>query len=193
MNPFDSPMLQLPLEGPLEVAVILHAEKSMNWEFSDSRRQWSWHELIAQLTDDDIQLVVNGGQGRSGGLVACYLALRPNSYDHKRHHMLRKKGEHAGVPRLPIWDFVVQREDGTAMRLHPSWSMRKVEVFEAEGHVNAIAPPRRGLGRSDGPGTYKHFKTLATRNTLRFDHTKRPSIVMAFAPQWRTAGADGID
>ena len=88
--------------------------------------------------------------------------------------MLRQAGNHAGVPRLPIWDFVVQREDGTAMRIHPSWSTRKVEVFEAEGHVNEIAPPRRGLGRSDGPGTYKHFKTLATRNTLRFDHTKKP-------------------
>ena len=88
--------------------------------------------------------------------------------------MLRKKKNHAGVPKLPIWVSVVQREDGTAMRLHPSWSTRKVEVFEAEGHVNAIAPPRSGLGRSDGPGTYKHFKTIATRNTLRFDHTKRP-------------------
>ena len=174
VNPFGSPMLPLPLAGPLEVAVILHAEKAMNWEFSDSRRQWSWHEMIAQLTDDDIRLVVNGDQGRSGGLVACFLALRPGSYDHKRHHMLRENRQNGGVPRLPIWDFVVVREDGTAMRIRPQWSTRKVEVFEAGGHENAVAPPRNGLGRSDGPGTYKHFKALATRNPLRFDHTKRP-------------------
>ena len=173
-NPFDSLVLALPHAGAVDVAVLLHAEKGMAWTFSDERRQWSWHELIAQLTDDGISQVVNGPQGHSGGVVGCSLALRPGSYDHKRHHMLRQTGNHADVPKLPIWDFVVHRGDGTAMRLRPQWSTRKVEIFEAEGHVNAIAPPRRGLGRSDGLGTYKYFKALGTSGSVRFDHTKKP-------------------
>ena len=30
-----------------------------------------------------------------------------------------------------IWDFIVVRDDGSAIRLHPNWSNTKVETFDA--------------------------------------------------------------
>ena len=53
---------------------------------------WSWFEMVAQLDAASMAFVVNGDDGRSCGLVSCSCALRPNSYDHKRHHQLRVAG-----------------------------------------------------------------------------------------------------
>ena len=43
----------------------------------DETRWWSWHELIAQLTEESRAIVVNGPHGRSGGVVGCSFVLRP--------------------------------------------------------------------------------------------------------------------
>ena len=92
-------------------------------------------------------------------------AVRPNSYDHSRSYMLNNT---SGAPsvKLPIWDFVVHRADGTAIRLHPEWSKPRFPSFAAEGHGEVVQPPRAGLGRSDGRGTYRSYKTLANQETL---------------------------
>ena len=37
-----------------------------------------------------------------------------------------------------------------------------------------LRSPPTGVGESDGPGTYRHFKDLGTQRRLKFDGTKRP-------------------
>ena len=43
--------------------------------------------MVAQLDKESMQFVVRGENGDdSVGLIACAVMLRPNSYDHSRHH-----------------------------------------------------------------------------------------------------------
>ena len=112
--------------------------------------------------------VVNGPDGRSGGVTWCCCALRPGSYDHNRSAMI---ADATGAPakiKLPIWDFVVHRADGSAIRLHPEWSKPRFASFAAEGHLEEVEPPRSGKGKSMGHGTFKHYKVISTRELLCF-------------------------
>ena len=112
--------------------------------------------MIAQMTEESRAKVVKGPQGRSCGVVGCSFAVRPNSYDHLRSHMLKETSRAPSV-KLPIWDFVVHRADGAAIRLHLEWSKPRFPSFAAEGHGEVVQPPRTGLGRSDGRGTYANY------------------------------------
>ena len=97
----------------------------------EETRQWSWLEMIAQLLPESMGKVVNGPNGRSGGVMGCSFETRPNSYDHNRSAFI---WETTGVPpqtRLPIWDFVVHRADGSAIRLHPEWARPRFPSFAA--------------------------------------------------------------
>ena len=69
-----------------------------------------------------------------------------------------------------MWDFLIVREDGTAIRLHPQWSTTKTEAFPAQGYLEQVEHPAKGKGQSLGPGTYAWFKeTIGSAETLRFD------------------------
>ena len=177
-DPLQSPCLEFHASAPTAVGVIDHSTKGMTWKPTDEWTQWSWHEMIAQLDEPSMEEVVNGPSGRSGGLVGCSFAIRPGSYDHKRHHMLRQTDPNPPEKKLPIWDFVVHREDGSGIRLHPEWSKPLVETFEEPGHAEALAvvtvPPRSGLGRSDGRGTYKKYKNISGTKNMQFDKAKKP-------------------
>ena len=177
-DPMQSPSLQFHVSTPTAVAVIKHAPKGMTWEFSDEWTTWSWHEMIAQLDEASMEEVVTGPSGRSRGLVGCSFAIRPGSYDHKRSHMLRLSTTTPIQHKLPYWDFVVHREDGSGIRLHPEWSKTFVETLEEPDHAEALAvvtvPPRKGLGRSDGRGTYVKYKTTEGAKQMRFDAAKKP-------------------
>ena len=174
-DPFQPPSLEFHRFAPTAVAVINHP-KGMAWEFTGEWRLWSWHEMIAQLEDTWMEKVVTGIEGRSRGLVGCSFAIRPGSYDHKRHSMMIKTAQHF-KQQLPIWDFVVRREDGSGIRLHPSFKGTVVETIEEPGDAEewaVTAPPRSGLGRSDGRGTYKKYKNLGILEKMRFDSSKKP-------------------
>ena len=175
-DPFQSPCLEFHASAPTAVAVINHP-KGMSWEFTGESRQWCWHEMIAQFDDTSMEKVVNGFEGRSRGLVGCSLAIRPGSYDHKRHNMLINTATNS-KQRLPCWDFVLHRADGSGIRLHPPYRGNVVETIEELGHAEALAvvtvPPRRGLGRSDGPGTYKKYKDVGITEKMRFDASEKP-------------------
>ncbi len=81
-------------------------------------RTWSWLEMVAQLDDESMEFVVEGGDpGR--GLTGCEIKLQKNSYGHPRQ--VRKPK----APQLREWDFVFKRDDGTAVRLHPRGAHRK--------------------------------------------------------------------
>ena len=170
-DPFGSPPVDLLVDS--RVCEVQHEAKGMDYAIQwQTERPWSWLEMVAQLTDESIASVVKGNEGRSGGLVGCSFAPRPGSYDHKRHHQLKAKGENPNT-KLPIWDFVLHRDDGSAIRLHPQWSNTKVETYSVEGHAVDVEPPQRGLGASDGRGTYKFYKTRGSAELLRFDGKKR--------------------
>ena len=76
-------------------------------------------EMVAQLDEASMRLVVRGKDGRSCGLIGCYFAPRPNSYEHQRHKMLKGEGRPLLGVSSPVRDFVIRREDGTPVRLHP--------------------------------------------------------------------------
>ena len=159
----------------MEVCKINHAKKGMGYEVDwwGRKEQWSWLDMVKQLADEDIKFVVNGPDGTSGGLTHCSFAHRPNSYDHKSHHRLKVAGVSPELQsRLPTWDFVLHRADGTSIRLHPSWKGTHVESYDGPGHLEPVPLPKAGPGASEGRGTYKHYKMLGNQRTLRFDPSK---------------------
>jgi len=85
-----------------------------------------------------MQIVLQGMEGRSCGLVGCYLAPRPSSYDHKRRKKLKDEGQPLLDVRLPVCDFVLRRQDGTGVRLHPQRSTVKVDTFDIERPINPV-------------------------------------------------------
>ena len=131
-------------------------------------REWSWWELVAQLDDESLEYVVQDGDS-SRGLIACEVRPRPNSYDHKR------QVQRTDVPQLREWDFVLIRSDATAVRLHPGWSTTKIPTFAVEGHTAPVEIPRSGLGRSDGPGTFRHYMQIGQERTLKFGSRRAPA------------------
>ena len=129
--------------------------------------------MVKQLLDDDIKIVVNGPDGTSGGLTHCSFSERPNSYDHPEHNRLMKAGvKPASQSRRSIWDFVLHREDGTSIRLHPEWKGTKVPTFDGCGHKEPVPLPKEGPGGTNGRGTFKSYKQGSNKHTLHFDMSK---------------------
>ena len=93
------------------------------------------------------------------------------------------RGEAQAV-RLPVWDFVLIRNDGTGIRVHPEWSTAKLRLYEVEPHWGPVQPPGAGLGKSEGRGTFSHYKRLhANPVPGRFDATKGAGL----QPRWERA------
>jgi len=141
----------------------------MDYTFDDTRLvPWRWQEMVAQLEHESMVYVVNGPDGLSSGLTSCVLSVRPNSYDHKRHHANKQLKKVQPDSPLQVVDFLVTRSDGSALRLHPEWSKSNVEAFDAEGHSTQVAALAKGPGQSDGPGTFKYYKDLGSQGHLKF-------------------------
>ena len=121
---------------------------------------------MAQFDEDSLEYVVCDGD-RSRGLIACEVRPRPNSYDHGR-----QKQPHAPDHQLMDWDFLLVRSDGSAVRLHPEWSKPQIPTFAVEGHTEPVEIPRKGLGKSDGRGTFRWYKNIGQQETLRFGSTR---------------------
>ena len=128
-------------------------------------REWSWHEMVAQMDLKSLTYVVEGeGGNRSRGLVGCEFRPRRNSYDHSRQ-VQRDAPNH----QLMDWDFILVRSDGSAVRVHPEWTKPRIPTFAVEGHEEPVEIPQNGLGRSDGSGTFRRYRTLGQQETLRFE------------------------
>ena len=173
-DPFMSePVLFSNIE-PAMIAEVVHA-KGTSYSFNtDNMLEWRWQDMVAQLVDEDVRLVVEGRDGRGRGLVSCECAPRGNSYDHKRQAAMRAAGT-KDVPKLPIWDFVLRRADGTGVRLHPQWTCKGVETSELEGPASPTEPPKNGLGKSDGRGTFRKYVSIAAAGHFKFDFKKVPA------------------
>eukprot|EP00959_Pyramimonas_sp_CCMP1952_P186577 3901339-Pyramimonas_sp.AAC.1 len=74
-------------------------------------------DLVARGPDND----------RSRGLVRCEFRPCPGRYDHKRHAKGVGRGEAQAV-RLPAWDFVLIRDDGSGIRVRPEWPSPKFSL-----------------------------------------------------------------
>jgi hypothetical protein len=158
-------------DGPEWVPEIQHPA-GMNFSFPDERKTnpWRWQTMVAQLALGDMQRVVCG-EDRSRGLVGCRLA-KANQYDHKRSHA---RFETTGEKRWSeVWDFVLDRSDGTCVSLHPHFKGTSVSMREGLPEPSHTMP-KGGPGTSEGPGTYKHYKNKHVQATLRFD----PSRILA--------------
>ena len=175
-DPFSTKAIKLP-DHFLQMPQIIKGS-GMAWAWDETKTvSWHWHELVCQLQDEDIALVCGGVEGRSGGITKCCFRWRPNSYDHQRHNAMKEtRGFICGNPkvRLPLWDFVLIRDDSTGIRLHPSWGTTKVTTFELGGHTAPVEPPAKGLGKSDGPGTFQKYVKTGQTGLLRFDPAKKP-------------------
>ena len=129
----------------------LHRSKGMDYELKYPLQPWSWRGMLNGMAVPTLERIV--GDGITG---ICCMPIR-GSYDHKRRHAAKQLGRpYADAAPVPIWDFVVTRTDGTAVRFHTNQTDNKVSImdvmdaFETEG-------PAKGKGESDGPGTYKRM------------------------------------
>ena len=73
---------------------------------------------------------------------------------------------------MDYWDFVLTRDDGSVVLLHPSWSNKKCWT-RFSLRAEDLEVPRSGMGGSSGSGTYKAMKAKQRDAQVRFDHTKR--------------------
>ena len=158
---------------PTMCAVVDHGVRT-NFAFTEERVPWRWQEMVAQLRDEGIRQVVGGAKG-TAALTGCSLEIRAGSYDHARHHanVKEKPGERQRV-KFPVWDFVLHRNDGSAVRLHPAWSNRKVPAWEAIPHKGEVQPPPKGLGKSKGRGTFRFYAEMDRLIVHWFDFSKEP-------------------
>ncbi len=151
--------------NPAEVPEIVHP-KGMQYHFNQEiKNAWTWQEMIAQMDERSMQLVVEGPENRSRGLVSCRIQ-QIDKYDHKRHH--------AGAGKevmLKEWDFILTRDDATEVWLHPNFSETKMACKLGVPYTDHEIP-KNGKGGTNGPGTCKYFKTKQVHDHLRFDAAK---------------------
>ena len=163
--------------GPMQVPICDHP-KGMRWTFDTTRtKPWRWQEMVAQLDLESMRHVVEGPQleglcaaavaeaREKPCLIGCYLA-KTDRYDHKRHHAL------GNDETYHIWDFVLSRNNGTRICLHPDFSSTKITSYQGDAPSDHEVPAS-GKGGTSGPGTYKYFKNKGNQKTLRFDARRR--------------------
>jgi hypothetical protein len=158
------------------------AQDNRDWDWDHTVKvPWSWLEMVAQMDGPTMLRVVCGPDNdRSRGLVRCECRPCPSSLDNMRHTKGVDRGQAQRIP-LPQWDFVLIRDDGSGIRVHPSWSSPKFNTYEVEPHSHPVRGPRAGLGKSDGHGTFTFWKMLhAHPNPGRFDASKGAHL----QPRW---------
>ena len=111
---------------PEEVAeMVVEYENGFAFHFDeDVFTTWKWQEMVAQLDEPPMRVVVNGQNNLSRGLVGCSIK-QSKIYDQKRHQALQR----LDVPtpaQLFVWDFVLERDDGSCVELHPNYVTTKL-------------------------------------------------------------------
>ena len=114
-------------KDPLWIGV-LQRDKGMAYTFKENVWQkWSWRQMLASFSDTTRAQILGGGE--NAGVVSIALQAIKGSYDHKRRHAAKDAGEpYPEAAPVPIWDFVVERTDGSEVRFHTQQTNRKVEI-----------------------------------------------------------------
>ncbi len=174
-EPFASKAKWFDNAEPTMVSVSKHPKETSFTFKGGEQVPWRWQEMVATLRKEDIMEVVLGPRS-SGALIGCSLEVRPNSYDHTRKktvHASEFAGQRVRV-KLPMWDFVLHRDDGTGIRLHPRWGDRKVTAFAFSPRADTAKPPRTGLDGSLDLGVERALWFDAARETGRPTPSQRP-------------------
>ena len=181
----------LAFDAGVAVPVCEHP-KGMQFYFDETAgrdKPWQWMQMIAQLDDDSRRVIVQGGDGRSRGILGCALH-QSGDYDHQRTFAARaaaeadareqglsrqeQKAAVAAVPMMKQWDFVISRADGSHVLLHPSYSHTS---FSCKSNFPTFDGdlPSTGPGGTSGHGTYKYFAQKDVDLKCKFD-AKRPVV-----------------
>ena len=168
------------------------AKTAWSWASDEATVPWSWQGMVAQLEDGSIRKLLQGLDSNAslGKITGCGLE-QCEMYDSARHRaaVQEQKDEvkeandqrrrPAVIPNGPkgggkwcVWNFVIYLADGKKIHMHPSYRTTWVQCFAGDAPTDPEIP-RNGLGRSDGKGTYSHFKKKNGERALRF----RPPII----------------
>jgi hypothetical protein len=166
-----------------EVPVINHPP-GMGFSFDDvnNTTPWRWQEMVAQLDYGSIRDIIcrnelfDPRQQHGAVFIQCKIQ-QTGKYSHKRAVAAKSGGIPENVPKKEkptVWDFVLTRDDGHLVVLHPNWANTKVECkFGLPDTDDEV--PAAGPGGSDGRGTYKYYKNKYVTTTLKFDAGKIPN------------------
>ena len=72
----------------------------------------------------------------------------------------------------PLWDFVIERSDGTSIRLRPRRYEKTVDTFDAAGRQKQVQLSTTGSDKSKGQGPHSWHTHEQTQGTLMF-HTQK--------------------
>jgi hypothetical protein len=153
--------------APNPIAQIEHSVGTDYHFVGAAKTVWRWQDMVAQMDDESMQHVVEG-PNHSRGLISCRLD-KLDVLDNQRNTAEIRAGRatRQNPAYLYTWDFVVVRDDGTQVWMHPTWSNTKIQV-SSTAPARDHEVPRSGPGGTSGPGTFKHFKNKRTEATLRF-------------------------
>ena len=112
------------------------------------------------LDDASMATVVTGLDNRSRGLIGCCIQ-QSGIYDHKRHHA-KKQLDAAVADMWFVWDFVLVRDDGSRVALHPNYWNTYATCKFAQKLRSDIGVSRTGLECTSGPGTFRIFSQKKT-------------------------------
>ena len=156
---------------PLEVqkCKIQHWEGT-SYSFLEETETWSWVSMVASLDEASMRSVVTN-DGLSRGLFYCSFSPRPNSYDHASSKALRDEGLEINT-KMSVWDFLLIRDDGSGIRLHPEWTKTKVRTCPPQGSATEKKTPQGGFGESAGKGSFQDFLNHGVDRIVRFDANK---------------------
>jgi hypothetical protein len=143
---------------------------------------WRWQEMVAQLDGASIRDIIcrnevfDPRQQHDAVFIQCKIQ-QTGKYSHKRAVAAKSVAIPENVPKKEkptVWDFVLTRDDGHLVVLHPNWANTKVECkFGLPDTDDEV--PAAGPGGSDGRGTYKYYKNKYITTTLKFDAGKIPN------------------
>ena len=164
-----------------EISEIL-CGKGTEYSFNDNvKTSWNWKAMVAQMNAESMRIVVQGVDGRSRGIVSCKIK-KCEVYDHKQNYADRAAGQEVDEMKFE-WHFVLGRDDGSCVSLHPMWSQPKIECTYGLPGRN-VSYPASGKGGRGKPG-YQSYKKRHVDIELRFDTDKKPRQ----PPQSRTVAA----
>ena len=130
----------------METRRIAHAGTGPDFQIlQTSRSSWDWRELVAQLDPQSRGEVFS----RANYIMGSYFVTRP--------------GEH-GPTAYTLWDFIICRDDGKAIALHPERKKSKFSATQLDEEL-PVGP--------NGKTTFKYIRASLGGITLRFDPARR--------------------
>ena len=160
---------------PCNVPAIVTDHPGVLWDPSAPTTPWIWQDMVAQLKRESMMKVVEGLNHRSRGIVGCRIQ-RQNPHGRMYQRAEQLVGRLPGMPPQSQWHFYLDRDDGTACRLHPEYPNSKVSYEEGGllggGH---FVLPLIGMD-AGGRDTYKFYRMQVAEEptVLRFDGGKKP-------------------